>query len=142
MLYQISRSFSRLFIKEDIINKGLELLFISLNRSIICYIADNKKELKSYCKFIDKNSILLEKDEKAVANWVFTNSLVAGNHTNTLPGAKGFYMPIVGIESTLGVIGINCEEKRLNNEEICVIESIIAQMSIALDREKRVISKK
>lgn len=143
MLYQISRSFSRLFIKEDIINKGLELLFISLNRSVICYIPNNKKELKSYFKFIDsQNNILNEEDEKAVASWVFTNSSIAGNHTNTLPGAKGYYMPIVGIESTLGVIGIYCEEKRLNNEEICVIESIIAQMSIALDREERVISKK
>ncbi|CEH34630.1 DUF4118 domain-containing protein [Romboutsia lituseburensis] len=142
MLYQISRSFSRLFIKEDIINKGLDLLFISLNRSIICYVPKNEKELKSQSKFINStDSILNDKDEKAVANWVFTNASVAGNNTNTLPGAKGYYMPIVGIESTLGVIGIDCEEKKLNNEEICVIEAIIAQMSIALDREKRVIKK-
>lgn len=140
MLFQISRSFSRLFEKDDIIEKGLELLYISLDRSVICYVYKDK-DFRSYYKLKKDKNELKDEDEKAVASWVFTNSSIAGNNTNTLPGAKGFYMPIIGINSTLGVIGIDCEEENLSTEEIGVIEAIIAQMSIALDREERVISK-
>ncbi len=138
MLYQISRSFLRLSDKEEIINKGLELLSISLERDIVCYVKNRKESaLKLYEKNINqgKKNMLLAEDEKAVASWVFNNNTIAGNLTDTLPGAIGYYIPIVGMNSTLGVMGISCFTEKLDNEDTCLIEAIIAQMAVAIDRE-------
>ncbi|RDY28323.1 sensor histidine kinase KdpD [Romboutsia weinsteinii] len=136
MLYQISRSFLRVSSKEDIINKGLELLFISLSRDVVCYTKSNSgNDLILFEENRNLSNKLVNDDEKAVASWVLSNATIAGKSTDTLPGSKGYYMPIIGINSTLGVIGISCYEKELDNEDICVIEAIVAQMSIALDRE-------
>lgn len=82
----------------------------------------------------DKNDLDIE-DEKAVASWVLSNSTVAGSDTDTLPGSKGYYIPIIGMNSTLGVIGISCVDSKLDTEDISLIETITAQMAIALDRE-------
>ncbi|RDY22943.1 sensor histidine kinase KdpD [Romboutsia maritimum] len=136
MLYQISRSFLRLYNKEDIVKKGIELLSITLSKDIVCYLKENN-DLKLYEKNLleYKKNELNEEDEKAVANWVFFNASVAGKSTDTLPGSKGYYIPIVGINCTLGVIGVSCCDEILDPEEICVIEAVVAQMAIALDRE-------
>lgn len=139
MLYQISRNFIRLSSKEDIVNKAIEILSIALSKDIVCYIENkNTKAFNLYEKTLIKESInpLITEDEKAVASWVFNNKTLAGNSTDTLPGAKGFYIPIIGIKDTLGVIGVSCDKKCLDNEDLSLIESVIAQMAIALDREE------
>lgn len=139
MLYQISRNFIRLSSKEDIVNKAIDILSMALSKDIVCYIENkNTKTFDLYEKTLIKESInpLITEDEKAVASWVFNNKTLAGNSTDTLPGAKGFYIPIIGIKDTLGVIGVSCDKKCLDNEDLSLIESVIAQMAIALDREE------
>lgn len=139
MLYQISRNFIRLSSKEDIVNKAIDILSMALSKDIVCYIENkNTKTFDLYEKTLIKESInpLITEDEKAVASWVFNNKTLAGNSTDTLPGAKGFYIPIIGIKDTLGVIGVSCDKKYLDNEDLSLIESVIAQMAIALDREE------
>lgn len=138
MIYQIIKGFLRLSNKDDIVNKGIELLSLSLSRDVICYLnVDKHNKSKLYKKNTnnkDKNDLDSE-DEKAVASWVLSNSTVAGNDTDTLPGSKGYYIPIVGMNLTLGVVGISCIDSKLDTEDISLIETIIAQMAIALDRE-------
>ncbi|UDN56600.1 sensor histidine kinase [Clostridioides sp. ES-S-0010-02] len=138
MIYQIIKGFLRLSNKDDIVNKGIELLCLSLSRDIVCYLnVDKDKKSKFYKKNTankDKNDLDIE-DEKAVASWVLSNSTVAGSDTDTLPGSKGYYIPIIGMNSTLGVIGISCVDSKLDTEDISLIETITAQMAIALDRE-------
>lgn len=138
MLYKVSRSFLRISDKEEIVDKGLEFLSMGLNRNIICYLNDKKeKSLKIYKNIKDDEDESLFKDssEKAVATWVLNNNTIAGNCTDTLPGAKGYYIPIVGIDETLGVIGVSCANERIDNEDIRLIEAVIAQMAISIDRE-------
>ncbi|WP_250674520.1 sensor histidine kinase KdpD [Paraclostridium ghonii] len=138
MLYKVGRSFLRLSNKEEIINTGLDLLSIGLNKNILCYVNDkNKKQLDLY-KNIKNNKheeLFINDSEKAVATWAFNNNSIAGTGTDTLPGSNGFYMPIIGMNDTLGVIGVSCAGKKLDNEDICLIEAVIAQMAIALERE-------
>ncbi|MEG2984877.1 MAG: sensor histidine kinase KdpD [Peptostreptococcaceae bacterium] len=138
MLYKVSSSFLRMSDKEEIINTGLKLLAMGLNKSTVCYINDKKqKQLKLYKNIIDDKDkkIFISDSEKAVAAWVFNNNKIAGSCTDTLPGSKGFYMPIVGINETLGVIGISCINEKIDNEDIRLIEAVIAQLAISIDRE-------
>lgn len=50
--------------------------------------------------------VLLAADEAAVAGWVYKNCHKAGNTTDTLPGASGYYIPIQKDGRVFGVIGI------------------------------------
>jgi two-component system sensor histidine kinase KdpD len=40
----------------------------------------------------------------SVAQWVFDHNDMAGQGTNTLPGANGVYIPLTGAEKTIGVL--------------------------------------
>ncbi|MCG4720315.1 hypothetical protein, partial [Bacteroides intestinalis] len=83
--------------KEDIINTGLELLSIGLNKNVACYAIDkNKKQLNLYKNIKNKQDeeFFINDSEKAVATWAFNNNSIAGTGTDTLPGSNGFYMPI------------------------------------------------
>lgn len=74
MLYKVGRSFLRLSNKEDIINTGLELLSIGLNKNVACYVSDkNKKQLSLYKNIKNKQDeeFFINDSEKAVATWAF-----------------------------------------------------------------------
>ena len=74
--------------------------------------------------------------EQAVAEWVWQNNRVAGKFTDTLRGCEGFYLPIIGKNHTLGVIGIRLTKKgELSSDELSFIESSVNQMAAALERE-------
>ncbi|CEQ21779.1 sensor histidine kinase [Paraclostridium sordellii] len=138
MLYKLSRSFLRISNKEEIIEKGLEFLSIGLNRNVVCYLNDKKnRRLKLYKNIKDnkEESLLIDNSEKAVATWVLNNNTIAGSSTDTLPGSKGFYIPIIGINETLGVVGVSCLSEKIDNEDMILIEAVIAQMAISIDRE-------
>jgi two-component system sensor histidine kinase KdpD len=42
----------------------------------------------------------------SVAQWVFDHNEIAGQGTNTLPGSKGIYFPLAGVERVIGVLVI------------------------------------
>ncbi|MDO7203320.1 hypothetical protein Q5M85_02815 [Paraclostridium bifermentans] len=82
---------------------------------LTCYVSDkNKKQLNLYKNIKNKQDeeFFINDSEKAVATWAFNNNSIAGTGTDTLPGSNGFYMPIIGMSETLGVIGVACIDKK------------------------------
>ncbi|GAA3649313.1 sensor histidine kinase [Asaccharospora irregularis] len=138
MLYKVNRSFLRLSNKEEIINTGIELLEAGLGKSVVCYINDKREnQLLLYMNQSRdiEEELITDESERAVARWVYNNNKTAGSFTDTLPGAKCFYAPIIGMDETLGVIGVLCLDQKVDNEDIRLIEAVVAQMAISIDRE-------
>lgn len=52
-------------------------------------------------------TFLFDDRERAVAQWVFDNGKPAGRSTDTLPAAKGIYLPLTGAARTVGVLGVH-----------------------------------
>ena len=75
------------------------------------------------------------KNENAAAYWSFLKGRESGAGTDTFYGAKGYYMPIKIDKKILGVIGVSCSEGFLEPDQKFIIETVISQMAIALDRE-------
>jgi two-component system sensor histidine kinase KdpD len=79
-------------------------------------------------------SFLMSESERAVAHWVFMNKKCAGAGTDTLMGARAFYMPIVAQTKVLGVIGLSCVNGILNQNNRLFLRMIASQVEMALER--------
>ncbi len=81
-------------------------------------------------------SFLPDQQELSVAQWVYEHRQPAGMSTDTLPGAKALYLPLVASSGTVGVVGI--QPKGLSDgfepEQFHYIESFANQTALAIER--------
>jgi len=78
----------------------------------------------------------VDQKELGVAQWVFDNRHSAGLGTDTLPGAKALYLPMVASSGVVGVVGVLPEEteKGFDPEDIHFLESFVNQTAMAMER--------
>jgi len=73
--------------------------------------------------------------ELGVAQWVFDHGQAAGAGTDTLAGACGLYVPLRGIQTTVGVLGIRPADAKFlqDPEQMQIIETFAAEIGGALE---------
>lgn len=137
MLYDISRNFLNISGREDIGVKGIEYLTSTLKKNVIIYLYND--ENNSLTPILnskdDQINALLDKDEQAVADWVFRSGEIAGVGTDTLPGSAAYYVPLKTYQNIIGVVGIESKDNLLNLDQRSLLNTVVAQMAIALERE-------
>jgi two-component system sensor histidine kinase KdpD len=76
--------------------------------------------------------------EMEAARWVFEHGQVAGAGTDTLPGARGMYLPMKGADTMVGVMGWRAEDIGgvLRMERRPMLESFATQIATALERDR------
>jgi two-component system sensor histidine kinase KdpD len=124
---------------DDIALKSQTQIYKFLNKPVIFYTVSEKKILKCYTYKLEEGNKLEEKyigvDENAVVNWVIRNKKRAGIGTETLPGSKAFYIPLIGQDTVLAVVGIvirNHEE--IESGEKSLYGAMLNQISFALEK--------
>ncbi|HET6464877.1 MAG TPA: sensor histidine kinase KdpD [Nitrospiria bacterium] len=77
-----------------------------------------------------------DQKELGVAQWAFDHRERAGLGTDTLPGAKALYLPLVTSSRTVGVLGAlpNPSMDGFDQEQIHALESFANQTAMALER--------
>lgn len=82
--------------------------------------------------------IKTELKEESVAQWAFTHNQPAGMGTDTMPSARGYYLPLNSKSTVLGVLGIVPKDPNhiFSTEETIMLESLALQASLALERIK------
>ncbi len=138
ILYRISKKLLSAMGTVDVVSIGIKYMSRLINRTVICYLQENNTlatPISYYAEKKEKESIILCKDEQAVANWTFLNGNESGAGTNTFYGAHGYYMPIKGQKDILGVIGVSCFEGFLEPKQKFIFETVTSQIAVALDRE-------
>jgi two-component system sensor histidine kinase KdpD len=80
----------------------------------------------------------LDTSETAVGQWVFEHGQVAGQGTDTLPGAAALYLPLPGSRGTVGVLGLQPADPRAMQgpEVLHQIEAFTSQTALALERAR------
>ena len=78
----------------------------------------------------------LDEREDAVARWVFANGKSAGMTTDTLPAAKGIYLPLRTAQGMLGVLGLHpaAPQRFLAPEELHFLEAYANQLALGIER--------
>ncbi|HXO18717.1 MAG TPA: DUF4118 domain-containing protein, partial [Thermoanaerobaculia bacterium] len=81
-------------------------------------------------------TFLFDTREQAVAQWVFDHSQRAGKTTDTLPAAKGLYLPLTTARGTVGVLGVHPAdpESLIVPEQLRLLEAFANQLALAEER--------
>ena len=78
----------------------------------------------------------LDASELAVSQWVHEHGQVAGQGTDTLPGASGLYLPLTGSRGGVGVLGVRPVDPRPLQapEQLHQLEAFASQTALAIER--------
>jgi two-component system sensor histidine kinase KdpD len=84
----------------------------------------------------DSPLFVMDPKELGVAQWTFDHGERAGMGTDTLPGSKGLYLPLVASSRTVGVVGVlsGPAAGALDPEQSHLLESLANQTAMAIER--------
>jgi len=100
---------------------------------VVIFTPDSKKELSVHVEKLEGHELL--PNERAVAQWAYEHEQMAGQGSDTLPAAQGLYLPLVGLERTLGVLGIFPQDKNpfTNPEQLHLLQMLVNQTALAVE---------
>ena len=81
-------------------------------------------------------SFPIDEKERSVAQWVLDRGRIAGAGSETLPAARGLYVPLVTTTGTIGVLGLApTDPKQLRDPTaLLLLETFARQVAVALER--------
>jgi two-component system sensor histidine kinase KdpD len=138
MLYEINKKLLATRGLTNIITLINEYIVKIFGRSVIFYYEDPETGSRGHFteSYSDLDADFLHKEEeRAVAHWVFVNKKNAGAGTDTLMGAKGYYLPMISQGKVLGVIGVSCASGALDQNNRLFLRMLASQAAMALERQ-------
>lgn len=86
-----------------------------------------------------ENSPARDLKEESVARWVLQNGQAAGRTTDTLPSARGLYVPMIAEEEILGVLGLipPTMDHEFSSATISQLETFASLIASAFGRARR-----
>lgn len=101
---------------------------------VVVLLPDEKEKLS--VSSTETETFALDQSELSVAQWTFNHRQQAGRGTDTLPGAKALYLPLITSSRTVGVLGIMPKDSSgiFDQEQIHILESFANQTAMAIER--------
>jgi two-component system sensor histidine kinase KdpD len=133
ILYALSRDLSKSSYPDELFTIAIRHIEEFFKCRAVIFVPDFHNKLA--VKFGHIKELNLSENEFAVAQWVYENKKVAGKDTDTLAGSNGVYLPFVGAEKTVGVIGVfGSEDKQfVDPEQFHILEMFVAQTALAVE---------
>ncbi len=133
-LYALSRKLARERKKNQIFDIATKHIGELFHSQIVILLQDKQGELTVV--ETRTGAFAVDRKELGVAQWVFDNRHSAGLGTDTLPGARALYLPMVASSGVIGVVGVLPEDaqSRFDPEDIHFLESFVNQTAMAMER--------
>jgi len=133
-LFGLSRDLARERKKDrlsEIAVKHIGEVFLS---QVVILIPDDRGHL--VVPSTEGGTFALDEKEMGVAQWVLENRQAAGIGTDTLPGAKALYLPMIASSGPVGVVGIlpGNPEEPFEPDQIHLLETFANQTAMAMER--------
>ena len=132
-LYELSRDLSKSSYPDELFKIALKHIEDFFKCKAVIFAPDKAKKLA--VRFGGSGDLGLNSNELAVAQWVYEHKKPAGNSTDTLPGSGGMYLPFLGAEKTVGVLGIFpvAEKQFVDPEQLHMLEMFVSQTALAVE---------
>ena len=109
-----------------------------LNSDVFLWLPDDKDQLQTVVAETDEESQGMDPvREESVARWTFGHKQNAGLGTDTLPSAKALYIPLMGSNGVVGVIGAMPRDTMVlgyTTDNVSLLETFASITASALER--------
>jgi two-component system sensor histidine kinase KdpD len=134
-LYVLSRDMAVTIGLENIINAITKHIEDTLGLNVVILLPDteNERRLKPYTQ---KPNLTVDENDAAVAFWVFQHQQAAGHGTDTLPDARGRYLPLNTARGAVGVMGVWVADatSQLTMEQARLLEAFADLAAMGIER--------
>jgi two-component system sensor histidine kinase KdpD len=132
-LYSLTRDLSKSSYPDELFKIALGHVQEFFKCRAVVFTPDANKEL--VVRFGELEEAASTSSEYAVAQWVYEHEKTAGKSTDTLPGSNGLYLPFIGLEKTVGVIGIfPADDKQFTDpDHFHLLETFVSQTALAVE---------
>jgi two-component system sensor histidine kinase KdpD len=132
-LYALSRDLAKSSYPNDLFKISFKHIKDFFKCNAVIFVPDKIKKLN--VQFGEAGNSELNENEMAVAQWVYEHKKPAGKGTDTLPGSSGMYLPFLGVEKTVGVLGIFPENEKqfVDPEQLHILEMFVSQTASAVE---------
>jgi two-component system, OmpR family, sensor histidine kinase KdpD len=107
-LYALSRELAATKQVEDIAQIAARHLFDALGLDA-ALLVPNAERSRVSALHAGRHALEIDDQEQAVAEWVWDHERAAGRSTDTLPAARGMYLPLRASRGKVGVLGVRSE---------------------------------
>lgn len=133
ILYELNKQFVLAEDQQQIVELSATYLGRLLDREVI-FFDKHAIKLSQYTPK-DAPFLLDHPEEAAVAYWTAKNQKDSGFGTDTLSGAKGFYLPIVANGKTLAVLGIRRSRGLpIEDSQLNYLRLVLTQLAVILEQ--------
>lgn len=134
VLYQMTRTIAVSHDSREAVGNALKKFEEILKVRAGLYLADDKG--KPLFERPWTGNLGLSGKERSVANWAFVKQQPAGRFTETLPEAQNFYLPLVSMDKTLGVLAIYPSQHHFwSVDQRSLIESFASLITVFLEKD-------
>jgi len=132
--YALSRELAGTRGVPNILRAAIRHIVDVFQAQIVAYLPDASGRLALQedlpCRFEPEAS------SEAICQWTYEHAQIAGLGTNTFPGSKAVYLPLLASRGALGVIGVRPEDPRTFDapEYVHQLETFANQTAVAVER--------
>jgi two-component system sensor histidine kinase KdpD len=133
-LYNLSRDLVRERGAKRLSEIAVKHISEMFDSQVVILIADDQNRLTSTTN--GAFAFTPDQQELSVAQWVYEHRQPAGLGSDTLPGAKALYLPLVASAGAIGVVGLlpKTPTDGLEPEQFHYLEAFANQTAIAIER--------
>ncbi|NUQ64765.1 MAG: sensor histidine kinase KdpD [Pirellulales bacterium] len=137
-LYAMSRELAATQGREQIARVAVRHAAEAAETRVVVLLPDPQRRLVPLGT--DVSGFVPGPNDEAVANWVLEHGQAAGRAAPTLPGAEGFYLPLMASHGTIGVLGVapNGTQPATAPEQLHLLETLARLIALALERAELV----
>lgn len=133
ILYALNKELSKTSDSDELIKIAVKHLEEFCKCPVAIFGLDQKKSVIVQAR--GSLAFPMSVNEEGVIQWVYEHGKMAGRGTDTLPGSKGIYLPLVGTEKTVGVFGAMPGDSQLLSDprKMHFLEMMVTQTSLAVE---------
>jgi two-component system sensor histidine kinase KdpD len=133
ILYELMQDLAKTSTPDGLFQALIHHVRIYFKLPVVIFTPSPKKELLPRFDKLEGHGLL--PNERAVAQWAYEHKKMAGQGSDTLPASQGLYLPLVGLERTLGVLGIFPKEKTpfMDPERLHLLQMLVNQTALAVE---------
>jgi two-component system sensor histidine kinase KdpD len=138
-LFRMTRQLSELSGTEFLIRTAGRQLNDIFGGEVVIFIRESGKAVS--LRFGEDASIAGEPINRDVAQWVADNGKLAGVGTDTLPNATALFVPLIGSQRTVGVVGVRPQDasRFFDPEQLRLLETCASLIALSLERDESVL---